>query len=187
MKRLPRPIAITLVWYTLAGAFFVPLLMEWHVAPLLPFHWHKALHILGAVLLLGNIAVTGAWGTAARYSGSSETMRFAVRMICWADVFFTGPGFALIVANAAVLASVWGGIYQWSWLVVTLMLLGFFGATGMGALYYQVRLWNLALKPDGVDSPAFHKALRNWGLWGAPATLGPVAILFIMVLKPRFW
>lgn len=63
---------------------------------LFSYQWHKLLHILGAILLVGNIVITGVWMFMAERTINPDVMRFAVRMVNWADVFFTVPGIFLI-------------------------------------------------------------------------------------------
>ena len=105
------------------------------------------------------------------------------------DVFFTAPGFFLLTANGMFLASAWGGIYSWSWLTAAMIMLGLTGVVGMVALPLQVKLWRLAdeLADSDEPTPRFMRLLSLWGLFGTPAGLGPVGILFLMVLKPKLW
>jgi uncharacterized membrane protein len=185
---VPRPFVIIIAIYSVAGAFVAVAAMDVRLPLLLPFHWHKALHVLGAVMMLGNALVTGVWTAAAMRAESREVLRFALRFLSWADVFFTAPGFLLLTFNGAVLASAWGGVYAWSWLVTALLLLGVAGAVGTVVIPLQIKLYKLA---DRVDDPPamdeIRRTLRRWSVVGSVATLPLVAILFVMALKPRLW
>ena len=182
---MPLPFLIVLALYGVAAAFLVPIFMGVVVAPVLPFHWHKALHVLGAVLMVGNALVTGAWVAWARLAGSWEVIRFGLRTIIWADVFFTAPGFLLLTSNGLFLASTWGGIYAWSWLTASLVLLAAIGLLGAPVLWLQLRLWHLA--GSEVEPPELADVLRPWNVWGSAVTLPLFVILFLMVLRPRLW
>src|SRR6266540_741565 len=88
-----------LVVVGLAGLVAVPI-GSGHPVPLfLPYAWHKWLHVLGAVLFLGNIIVTGFWMLLAERNGNEPSIRFAAIGVNWADVFFTAPGVILLLGN----------------------------------------------------------------------------------------
>jgi uncharacterized membrane protein len=187
-SKLPLPLKIVLVDYALAMGFFVPALMEVKIPMILPYHWHKALHILGAVLFLGNVIITGGWLAAAQRSRSPAVLRFGLKMVFWADVFFTGPGFFLALSNGAILAQAWGGVYAWSWLVAAIVLLAITGTVAMIVMPLQLKLWRLADGPADDPIPEeVPRVIKQWGLWGSIATVLPLVILFIMVVKPRLW
>src|SRR2546430_8971410 len=57
----------------------------------------KFLHLLGVVLLVGNIIVTALWKTLADRSGHPATVAFAQRTVALADWVFTLPGVLLVL------------------------------------------------------------------------------------------
>jgi len=57
----------------------------------------KFLHLLGVVLLVGNIIVTALWKTLADRSGNPATVAFAQRTVALADWVFTLPGVLLVL------------------------------------------------------------------------------------------
>ena len=68
------------------------------------------LHILGAVLFLGNLLVTGAWMTWAVGQKDSRVAAFASAGVNKADRWFTSPGMILLLLNGlAMTALAWGG------------------------------------------------------------------------------
>ena len=70
----------------------------------------KTLHVLGAVLFLGNIIVTAFWKTLADRTGNLAVIRFSVRTTTLADLLFTLAGAVLLAASGHALASPLGGI-----------------------------------------------------------------------------
>ncbi|MHB8179163.1 MAG: DUF2269 family protein [Vulcanimicrobiaceae bacterium] len=158
---------------------------------LLPYAWHKMLHIFGVVIFMGNIIVTGAWMYLAERNGQAATLHFAARVVNWADVFFTAPGILLILVNGLIMATRWGGLGT-SWIAVGLGLFTLSGVVwALILIRYQDRLIRLSLRPtasgeQGLPEAFFH-VLHRWYFWGIVATILPVASLVVMVLKPKFW
>jgi uncharacterized membrane protein len=153
------------------------------------YQWHKLLHILGAILLVGNIVITGVWMFMAERTNNSDVMRFAARMVNWADVFFTVPGIFLLITNGDILSEQWGGIFHVSWIVASLALFAFSGIVWIGLLLrYQNILITLSESMGGEKgSPEFFNVLHKWYFWGAIATVLPLISLVLMFLKPKVW
>jgi uncharacterized membrane protein len=157
---------------------------------LLPYEWHKLLHIFGAVIFLGNIIVTGVWMVLAEQNKERMTLHFASKVVNWADVLFTAPGVLLVLANGLIMATRWGGIGT-SWIAVAL---GSFILSGivwvLFLLKYQNRLIQLSSNPvvSGEQLPEmFFQVLHRWYFWGIVATILPLISLILMVVKPGFW
>jgi uncharacterized membrane protein len=157
----------------------------------LPYAWHKLLHILGAVLFLGNIIVTAVWLVLAEQTKNTATLHFAARAVNWADVFFTAPGILLLLANGQILAqAAWGGLSA-SWIVLAFGLFIFSGIVWIAFLVrFQHRLIQLSAQPVGGTAPlptAFFQVLHTWYIAGMIATLSPIVSLILMVVKPALW
>lgn len=154
----------------------------------LPYYWHKTLHVIGAVLFLGNIIVTGVWMFLAERTRQPTVMAFAARVVNWADVFFTGPGITLVLFNGLILAAQWGGLYRVGWIALALFLFTLSGLVWVvWLLPYQHRLIRLsqAVDVDGLLSPEFFRVLHRWYLFGGIATILPLVSLVLMVIKPH--
>ena len=161
-----------------------------HFPLLFPYAWHKTLHIVGVVLFLGNIIVTGVWMYLAEQNKHTTTLQFATRVVNWADVFFTAPGILLILANGMIMATSWGGIGT-SWIAISLGLFTLSGIVWAVLLIrYQDQLIRLSSSPGGSGKElpeAFFHVLHRWFFWGIIATILPLGSIVLMVLKPRFW
>jgi len=59
----------------------------------------KSLHILGAVIFLGNIIITGWWKVMADRTRNPVVIAFAQRQVTLTDYIFTGGGVVLILAT----------------------------------------------------------------------------------------
>ncbi|MBI3028189.1 MAG: DUF2269 family protein [Candidatus Rokubacteria bacterium] len=98
----------------------LPMAFGYRYPLVFPYEWHKALHIFGALIFVGNIIVTGAWMLLAERTRDPAVLRFAATAVNWADVLFTGPGVILVLWNGLVLAHQLGGVYRTSWITAGL-------------------------------------------------------------------
>src|SRR5256884_8385439 len=162
--------------------------------PLFPYTWHMLLHILGAVLFLGNLIVTAGWMTWAVGQKDSRVAAFASAGVNKADRWFTSPGMILLLLNGlAMTAFAWGGWLGFTmspnrWIFVGLTLL-----IATGALYgavirrYQNQMVRMSSEAAQTNVPlpeGFASVFRKWTLWGAIATILPLVALYVMVAKP---
>src|SRR5512139_3411602 len=147
-----------LIWEIGAVLLIVAILAFLHHPLLFSYQWHKLLHILGAILLVGNIIITGVWMFMAERTNNADVMRFAAKMVNWADVFFTVPGIFLLITNGDILSEQWGGVFQVSWIAASLLLFAFSGVIWLGLLLrYQNSLIALSESMhDEKDSPEFY-------------------------------
>jgi uncharacterized membrane protein len=176
--RLVVPMAIV------ALALPVPPLLGWDYAMPLPYAWHKTLHVLGAVLFLGNVATGALWGALAVYGKDPRTVRFALSTINWSDAVFTGPGVLLLMYNGLAMAGSLGGLTA-----------NAFTAWGLSLFYAVILAWILVVVPDqhrilarageaAEGSAAFRGAVLRWNIIGSLAGGLAVVVLVLMVLKP---
>ena len=66
--------------------------------------WLRMLHVTGAVLLLGNVTVTGFWATYLYRRDPAPDFRPVARGIMWADAIFTLGGGTLLTISGILLA-----------------------------------------------------------------------------------
>jgi len=148
----------------------------------------KSLHILGAVLFLGNIIVTGWWKAMADRTGEPGIIAFAQRQVTLTDFIFTGGGVAMVLVTGIGNAMIHGMDY-WHvhWLAWGLWL---FLASGV--------IWGVILIPIQVKQAQMAKAFavsgeipeeywflgKLWLWFGTLATLLPLLNIYWMVYKP---
>ena len=152
------------------------------------FQFILAIHILAAVIFLGNIITTAFWKVRADRSGNLENMAMTSRSILLADYMFTGPGIGALLITGILLAGISGWErFQEPWLGISLMLLLVTAFIWAGVLiplqWRMVRLSEEGLT-SGVLDPAYTRTSRRWSMFGGIATLLPMVILFLMVLRP---
>jgi uncharacterized membrane protein len=147
----------------------------------------KTIHILGVVIFLGNITITGVWKYCADKTGRPEVIAFGQRLVTLTDWVFTLGGSILISAGGFGMARVAGlSITDTAWIRHGLTL---FLASGV--------IWVLILIPiqiaqarmargfeNGGEIPARYWRLnRQWFIWGVIATVLPFMNLYVMVHK----
>ena len=161
------------------------------VALSLPFYgrtWNHFMHVLGAVLFLGNLIISAVWMNLARRSGNAEALRLGVRGVILTDALFTTPGALLLLINGGILASPYFKT-SWHWLAAGIALWLASGIVyGAAVIPTQKKLAQvMARVPPGGPVPAECAALiKRWNRFGGIATLLPLVALLLMVFKPAF-
>lgn len=156
-----------------------------------PFDWHLSLHVLGAVLLIGNALVMAVWLTAASLTHRESAQRSAARAVMAGDVWCTIPGVLLLAMNGvAMVFDRYGGlsgVATTPFIGIGMVLLVATGvAWGFGVLPAQAALLRIANAVGALDQGAFGGAMRRWSVWGIVATLLPILAVVIMRVKPGF-
>lgn len=150
----------------------------------------KTLHVLGAVLILGNVIVTGFWNFKAVRTRDPRVIAFAQREVMATDIWLTFGGGALLSVSGFLLAQTYG-LNPWK----TPWISGGFALLGLSTLLWlvvllpcqlqMVRLSRQAAADDAPLPPAFYRAFWSWNVVGWFATLLLAAALAVMVLKPQ--
>lgn len=141
----------------------------------------KILHVAGAVLLLGNVTVTGFWATYLYRERRRVPFPAVARAILWTDLAFTLGGGVLLTISGILLAMRHGyHVAETPWLL-----------KGIVALAVATVLWLAVLLPDQWrmerlapnDEPALRRLFVRWSVVGWSATLVLFYGLYVMVAK----
>lgn len=160
------------------------------VALSLPFYghtWNLFMHVLGAIVFMGNIVVSAAWMSLARRARNPEALRLGARGLMLTDAIFTLPGSLLILLNGGIIATPYFQA-RVGWVVVSLVLFLLSGIVWAAVLVPAQRKLSTLMEamPAGGPIPAGADALvTKWFRWGGIATLLPLVSLVLMVAKPR--
>lgn len=140
----------------------------------------RILHVTGAVLLIGNVTVTGFWSLYFYRARTLVPFRPVARAILWTDLVFTLTGGVLLTVSG-ILLTMRGGyrVLETPWLL-----------QGIVALALSTALWLLVLVPDQLrlerlapgDEPALRRLFRRWSIVGWTATLLLFYGLWVMVV-----
>jgi len=128
----------------------------------------RVLHVAGAVLLLGNVTVTGVWANYLYRARGSVPFRPVARAILWTDLIFTVGGGTLLTVSGILLAVRRGySVSGTPWL-----------RDGIAALVLATLLWLVVLLPDQLrmeragsgDDQTLRRTFRRWSAVGWAAT-----------------
>lgn len=165
------------------------LVVAWSGFPfplVLSYETHKLLHVIGVILLFGNLTVGPVWYMLAYFSRDPGTLRNAARSLALCDIVCTTPGIQLAVWNGLCLSSVFGGIRQAPWIFQSVVLLA---GTSLLAptvvLRAQERL--LALSEKGEATPELTRALVWWSIFGTLVMVPLGLVLYLMITKLSLW
>ncbi len=147
------------------------------------------LHIVGIVLLIGNVTVTAFWKVMADRSRDARLIAHAQYLVTWADWLFTLGGIVLTIVGGYGAAIVAGyALFTQPWLVWGQLLFLASGLIWVGILLpAQVRQARMARAfADGGQIPAaYWRDAKRWLVWGIVATVPLVAGIVVMVVKTR--
>lgn len=151
----------------------------------------KFLHIIGAILFLGNITTGVFWKAHADRSRNPVIIAHALDGVIRSDRLFTIPGVIMIVASGFAAAIV-GGIplLRTEWVAGGIILFTIAGiAFGARVAPLQRQMRDLAranADPATFDWAAYERLSRGWAIWGSVALLAPLAAAALMVFKPSW-
>jgi uncharacterized membrane protein len=155
---------------------------------MLSYTTFKIAHILGVVLFLGNIIVTGVWKVFADRTKNAVVIAFAQRLVTLTDWVFTFGGVILILIGGYGMATVAGyNLRSTSWLVWAQSIFFTSGLIWV-AILIPVQIWQERLargfENGGEIPPLYWQLNRQWYFWGTLATVIPLANLYVMIAKP---
>ena len=155
---------------------------------MIAFSLFKFAHILGIVLLLGNITVTAVWKVFADRTSDAAIIAFGQRMVTGTDFGLTLPGIVLTIIGG------YGAMYEArydfpgpAWLMYSQICFVAAGVVWIGVLIpIQVRQARMARQfANAAQVPFEYRALaRRWLTWGLFATVPLIAALYFMIYKP---
>jgi uncharacterized membrane protein len=148
----------------------------------------KFLHVLGVILLIGNVTITAFWKVFADRSNDPIVIAEAQRIVILADWFFTLAGILLILIGGYGMLFVTGvSPLDGGWLVWGQALFVISGAIWFGVLVpAQIRQARIARTLSrGSEIPQqYWQHGRLWLAWGIAATVPLVAAVYVMIAKP---
>ena len=148
----------------------------------------KLLHVVGVVVLVGNVTVTAFWKVFADRTGDPRLIAHAQHMVTVTDWVFTLGGIVLIYGGGFGAALVAGlDPFEPGWLLWGQLLFAVSGVIWLGVLVpAQVRQARQAraFAVGGAIPEAYRRDGRRWLVWGIVATVPLVAAIWVMVAKP---
>lgn len=152
------------------------------------FTLYKFAHVLGIILLLGNITITAVWKVFADRTRDASIVAFGQRMVTGTDFGLTVPGIVLtIVGGYGAMFEARYGFPGPGWLLWSQLCFVAAGLIWLGLLIpIQVKQARMARQfAIGDEVPAEYRRLaRQWLAWGLIATVPLVSAMYFMIDKP---
>ena len=146
----------------------------------------KFMHLLGVVLLIGNVTASAVWKVFANRTEDAVVVAFAQKLVSYTDWSLTLGGVVLVTVGGYGMAVVAGLDLRRGWLLWGQLLFLVSGLVWLAKLVplqiAQRRMTN-AFAPGMPVPPAYRKLCTRWIAWGAVATVPLVAATWLMVMK----
>ncbi len=142
----------------------------------------KTLHVLAAVLFVGNVVVTGVWTAVYFRARATLDFRVAARAIVLTDWIFTFGGGAVLVLSGIGLAFGRGfPIWATPWIRQAIIALS---VSTVAWLVVLVPAQRVMLRATSDDADALTQAYHRWNITGWAATIPLIYAVWCMVAKP---
>jgi len=148
--------------------------------------WLKTIHLLGVILFLGNIIITGWWKNMADLTRNPKVIAFAQRQVTLTDWIFTAGGAAILLGAGMVNVAIHGLSYtsKWlSWGMSLFVLSGIIWAFILIPTQIKQAKMAAAFAETGVIADLYWKLCRRWNIWGGLAVVIPLIAVYFMTFK----
>ena len=142
------------------------------------------IHIISAILFIGNIITAAFWKLKAEFSGDETHINKTAKNIMIADYVFTLPSIITLLISGFILAKKSNyPLDEINWLTISLTL---FAITGLIWVIFLLPLQRKMIKysEEKFSKSDYKKASRTWDIIGTISTIIPIIILYLMVAKP---
>lgn len=147
----------------------------------------KTLHILFAVMFIGNILVAIFWKLHSDKSGDPSIIANTLKGIIKADKIFTMPGVIGLLIFGFAGQGVGRIPIDSAWILWSIVLYVVSGAAFMAKVSpLQKKMLRIAEagKTGEFDSLTYKHLSLDWNIWGSVATIAPLIAVVLMVFKP---
>ena len=143
----------------------------------------KIIHLMCACLFLGNVIVSGVWAALAERTGCHAIIQFSNRMVLVTDMLFTATGALGLVITGHLMADRYGNVAAPGWITWSYILFGLSGLIWALVLVPIQLRQRVLLKQFQAITPEYLKLSRIWQISGAVATIVPLPIVYLMIVK----
>lgn len=145
----------------------------------------KLIHIIAAVIFLGNITLAPFWKVHAEKSKDRTKIAGAFEGIIRADRYFTMPGVTVLLIFG-IGGALHGGLnlIQVGWIFWSIILIIISATAFMAKVVpLQKQIYALASDENKFNWDDYRKLAKQWSIWGWIATITPWLALIMMVMK----
>jgi uncharacterized membrane protein len=147
----------------------------------------KYLHVLGAIVLIGTGAGIAFFMVMAHQTGNATKIAGTARTVVTADFLFTASAVAVQPVTGVLLAREVGYPLTEGWILLSIILYLVIGAFWIPVVFMQIGMRDLAEAADAAGTPLpprYFTLYRTWFVFGFPAFLSILAILWLMIARP---
>lgn len=148
----------------------------------------KFIHVLGVIILIGNVTSTAMWKFFADRNGDPRIVGFSQRLVTLTDWSLTFWGVVLTIGGGYGAAAIGQlAVFADRWLVLGQILFVISGLLWLGILVpLQIRMARMArqFQAGGSIPPAYTKASHAWFVVGVASTVPLIAAVWVMITKP---
>lgn len=145
----------------------------------------KLLHVIAAIIFIGNITIAPFWKAAADRSKDRLRIADTMKNIIRADRVFTMPSVTVLIVFGFGAQMTFGYPIETPWILWGLIMVVVSGVVFMTKVVpLQKKMYSLASDENKFNWEEYRKLSKQWNIWGSIATIAPYIALVLMVLKP---
>lgn len=145
----------------------------------------KLIHIIFAVLFLGNITIAILWKMISHKSKDRQRISFTFEGIIKSDRIFTMPSVTLLIITGFGLTGMMKlNTIETGWILWSIILVIISGAVYMAKVVrIQKKILALASDESKFKWDEYNNLSKQWDLWGSIASITSYIALVLMVYK----
>jgi uncharacterized membrane protein len=145
----------------------------------------KLLHVIAAIIFIGNITIAPFWKAAADRSKDRLRIADTMKNIIRADRVFTMPSVTVLIVFGFGAQMTFGYPIETPWILWGLIMVVVSGVVFMTKVVpLQKKMYSLASDENKFNWEEYRKLSKQWNIWGSIATVAPYIAVVLMVLKP---
>ena len=145
----------------------------------------KLLHVIAAIIFIGNITIAPFWKAAADRSKDRLRIADTMKNIIRADRLFTMPSVTVLIVFGFGAQMTFGYPIETPWILWGLIMVVVSGVVFMTKVVpLQKKMYSLASDENKFNWEEYRKLSKEWNIWGSIATIAPYIALVLMVVKP---
>ena len=145
----------------------------------------KLLHVIAAIIFIGNITIAPFWKAAADKSKDRLRIADTMKNIIRADRVFTMPSVTILIVFGFGAQMTFGYPIETPWILWGLIMVVVSGVVFMTKVVpLQKKMYSLASDENKFNWEEYRKLSKQWNIWGSIATVAPYIAVVLMVLKP---
>ena len=145
----------------------------------------KLLHVIAAIIFIGNITIAPFWKAAADRSKDRLRIADTMKNIIRADRVFTMPSVTVLIVFGFGAQMTFGYPIETPWILWGLIMVVVSGVVFMTKVVpLQKKMYSLASDENKFNWEEYRKLSKEWNIWGSIATIAPYIALVLMVVKP---